>query len=99
MLRRIMTMAVRGYVGGPAKSWVFTSAAMLLWRQVAKATQKNEIIDLSRTKPGDKIIIEHLDITHKQQMKDAKRAKKSDRSSAKSARREARAARKLARRS
>ena len=99
MLRRLMTMAVRGYVRGPAKSWVFTSGAMLLWRQVSKATRRSEVIDLSNTRPGDKIVIEHLNITHKQQMKDAKRSKKDDKSSAKAAKQDRKAAKKLARQS
>lgn len=99
MLRRLLTLGVRSYVGGPAKSWVFTSAAAMLFRLITKATSKKEIIDLSNTKPGDRIVIEHLDITHKQQIKGQKRVKKSDKVLLKEAKREKKAAKKLARQS
>lgn len=78
MFRRLLTFAVRSYVRGPARSWIFTSGAMLLWRAVTRAGGKKEIIDLSRTKPGDRYVIEHLDITHKQQIKDLKRSRRAD---------------------
>ena len=78
MFRRILSLAVRSYVRGPARSWVFTSGAMLLLRSVRRVTQKSQVIDLSRSKPGDRFVIEHLDITHKQQIKDQKRTRKAD---------------------
>ncbi len=78
MFRRILSLAVRSYVRGPARSWIFTSGAMLLLRSIKRVTQKSEVIDLSRSKPGDRFVIEHLDVTHKQQMKDQKRARKAD---------------------
>ncbi|MFT7598206.1 MAG: hypothetical protein ACI8TP_001127 [Acidimicrobiales bacterium] len=97
MFRKLLTLAVRGTVKGPAKSWVFTSAAAMLWGFVTKKASKKELIDLSKTRPGDKIIIEHLDITHKQQMKQLKRSKKDDKLLAEEAKRDRRAAKKLAR--
>ena len=78
MFRRILSLAVRSYVRGPARSWVFTSGAMLLLRAIKRVTRKSDVIDLSRSKPGDRFVIEHLDVTHKQQMKDQKRARKAD---------------------
>lgn len=99
MLRRLLSFGIRSYVGGPAKSWVFTSGLALLMGMISKATSKTEVIDLSSTKPGDRILIEHLDITHKQQIKDQKRTKKSDKVLLKNAKRQKKAAKKLARRS
>lgn len=99
MIRRLLVMGVRGYVGGPAKSWVFTTSALVLWRMLSRATAKNELIDLSDSKPGDRFTIRHLDITRKQQIKDLKRAKKADKATAKMVRRDQRAAKKLARQS
>ena len=97
MLRTLLTWGVRGTVGGPAKSWVFTSAAMLIWGLVTKQASKTQLVDLSNTRPGDRILIEHLDITRKQQMKDLKKAKKNDKALMKAEKRDRRAAKKLAR--
>lgn len=77
MFRRILTWAVRSFVRGPGKSWVFTSGALSLARFAKARTGRRQVIDLSRTKPGDKILIEHLPVTHKQQIKAEKVAKRS----------------------
>ncbi len=85
MLKRLITFGIQRSVNGPAKSWVFTSGAMLLMRLVSAQTGRREMIDLSNTKPGDKILIEHLPITHKQQIKEAKVAGKAEKKSVKAA--------------
>jgi hypothetical protein len=85
MLRRLLLWGVRSYVGGPARSWVFTSAAMLLFRLVRSTTGRREIVDLSSVKPGQKIVIEHLPISHRRQIRDFRRAKRADRRAAKRA--------------
>lgn len=79
MLRRLMVWGVRSYVGGPAKSWVFTSVALMGLRLIRKVTGRRELVELSSIKPGETIIIEHLDISHKQQMKQMKKAKRQSR--------------------
>ena len=83
MLTRIFKLAVGKGLGGPARSWIFTSGFMALFRFARNRTGRRELIDLSATKPGDKIVIEHLDITHKQQIKQIKAGKKSDKRTAK----------------
>ncbi len=85
MLQRLLTLGIQRAIGGPAKSWIFTSGAMALWRFVSSQTGRREIIDLSNTKPGDKILIEHLPITHKEQMKLEKVAAKDDKLAVKAA--------------
>ncbi len=94
MLKRLITFGVQRTVNGPAKSWVFTSGAMLLMRIVSGQTGRRETIDLSNTKPGDKILIEHLPITHGEQMKQFKRAAKDDAKAEKAAKASAKASRK-----
>ncbi len=76
MLKRAVTWAVRSYVGGPARSWVFSSVALGLIRLVTKTTGRREVVDLSSIKPGQKVVIEHLDISHKKQIKQIKKDKK-----------------------
>lgn len=78
MLTRLVKFGIRKGIGGPARSWIFTSGFMALFRFAKNRTGRREVLDLSATKPGDKIVIEHLDITHKQQIKQIKSEKKSD---------------------
>ncbi len=97
MLARLVTLGVRGLVNGPARSWVFTSGALALMRFVRARTGRRELIDLSSSKPGDKFVIEHLDITHQEQIKQMKAEKRADKRQAKAAKRAERAARRAAR--
>lgn len=76
MFVKLLTYAVRALVRGPGKSWVFTSGAMSLLKLVRKTKGRREVIDLSTSKPGDKFVIEHLDVTHKAQLRGEKVAKK-----------------------
>ena len=76
MLTKIVKFAIRRGINGPARSWIFTSGFMALFRFAKGKTGRREVIDLSSTKPGDRILIEHLDITHKQQIKQIKAEKK-----------------------
>lgn len=59
-------------------------------RMMKSVSTKDEVIDLSKTKPGDKILIEHLDVTHQQQLREAKAAKKANKRAMKAAKRSAR---------
>lgn len=97
MLSKVATFAVRRFINGPAKSWVFTSGAMMLMNVVKKQTGRRETLDLSSLKAGDKVVIEHLPITHKEQIKQFKRAAKDEKASAKVSRKSAKAAKKAGR--
>lgn len=72
MLTRLTKLAIGKALGGPARSWVFSSGFLALVRFAKRRTGRREVIDISATKPGDKIVIEHLDITHKEQIKQFK---------------------------
>lgn len=85
MFRRLLIWAVRSYIGGPAKSWVFTSGALMAVRFVRSVTGRRELIDLSSVKPGDSLTIEHLPISHKRQIKEIKQSKRQERKAAKRA--------------
>ncbi|MEM7322823.1 MAG: hypothetical protein AAF531_07040 [Actinomycetota bacterium] len=82
MFRRLLVWAVRSYIGGPARSWVFTSAALLAVRLVRSVTGSRELIDLSSVKPGDTLTIEHLPISHRRQIRDIRRSKRQERKAA-----------------
>lgn len=83
MLSKLVKLVIRKGIGGPARSWIFTSGFMALFRFARGKTGRRETLDLSATKPGDKIVIEHLDITHKQQIKQFKGEKKAEKRSVK----------------
>ncbi len=85
MFRRLVIWAMRSYVGGPAKSWVFTSAAVLALRLVRSVGGRRELIDLSSVKPGETMIVEHLPVSHKRQIKDMKKEKRQAKRAAKKA--------------
>lgn len=93
MFSRLLTFAVRSFVRGPGKSWLFTSGALGLVRFARNRMGRRQVIDLSSTKPGDRIVIEHLPVTHEEQIKAGKVAKRQRRQAQKS---DKRAAKRLA---
>lgn len=97
MFVRLFKYAIYKTVSGPGRSWMFTSAAMALFRFTRKQMGRRELIDVSKTEPGDKIVIEHLEISHKRQMKEfktSKVSKKDEAAQAKQLKKELRRARK-----
>lgn len=90
MFRKLLTWGVRGFIAGPGKSWVYTSGALMVLRALQSKTAKSDVVDVSRSKPGDMILIEHLDITHAEQIKEAKTEKKASKRAARDAKRLAR---------
>ncbi len=81
MLRRYVRFAFRGYVRG-VRYRFFRSSFGAPFRIVSLFSLKPEKVDLL-LKPGDRFVIEHLDVTQKQQDKDMKRARKADKRLAK----------------
>ncbi len=79
----VITWMVRAFVRGPAKSWIFTSAALSLFRFAKRRTGRQAVIDLSHVKPGDRILIEHLSVTHEEQLKQEKAARRSNKAALK----------------
>ncbi len=90
MFRKLLVWSVRRSFAGPGKPWLVSSGALMAMRMMKSVTTKSEVIDLSNSKPGDRIVIEHLDITHAQQIKAQKGAKKADKRASKDAKRLAR---------
>jgi len=90
MVNRLVIWVVRSYVGGPAKSWIFTSLALRLVKLARSAMGRRPLVDVSRIRPGETIVIEQLSISHEQQMKNMKQQR---RQAKRDAKREGRAAR------
>lgn len=99
MFLKIFTYGFRKTVGGPAGSWVFTSGILLLIRWSKRMIAPTEMVELTNLKPGDRYVIEHLSITHGEQMKLEKAAAKDAKVNAKSQKKALKAARKAAKRS
>ncbi len=99
MLSKLLKFGLGKTVLKPAQSWVFTSGIMLLYRWARRRTGRREMVELTNLKPGDRYMIESLHVTHGEQIKEAKRAKKSGKLNAKDQKKAIKAARKAAKRS
>jgi len=75
VLLRLFKYAIHKGINGPGRSWLFTSAAMTLFRFARNRMGRRGVTEQLATEPGDKIIIEHLDVSHKQQIKQFKKSK------------------------
>lgn len=84
MKKRIVQLLLSRYMNSPARSWLITSVVAALNWMIRRTVSRREVIDISSIKPGEIIIIEHLPVTHKQQMKEEKRSRRQRRRSSKS---------------
>jgi len=78
-MTRLISFLVRRYLGGPGRSWLFSSLALLGYRSVRSLVGRREVIDVGSIGKGSKIVIEHLPISHKSQIKAAKQERKAER--------------------
>lgn len=76
IIRTLLMWGVRSYVRGPAKSWLITSAAVLGLRFAQSAMNRVAMVEKTTIKPGDRFIIEHLEITHAEQITQHRRARR-----------------------
>ncbi len=67
------------------KTWFLSSGFFLFLKVVKSFTGRRGVVDASSTKPGEKLVIEHLTTTHGAQMKEEKKAKKASRKARKAA--------------
>lgn len=72
MLEKLLALAVRSYVKGPAKSWLYSSAAIVGLRAVRSATGRRPVVETVKLKPGKQYVIEQVSTTHKAQISSAK---------------------------
>jgi hypothetical protein len=73
MLQRLFVWAIRAYIRGPARSWVYTSLALLGLRTVRRITGRRPVTETLKVKPGQTVTIEQLGVSHRTQIKEEKR--------------------------
>ncbi len=89
MIRRLVRLVFRSQGSNQNSAWVLGSAALLIYDVLTSRTGRQELVDVSNIKPGETIIIQALDISHKDQIKQLKKERKA---AEKEAKRQARAA-------
>ena len=76
MWSRLFQLGLRAYTRSATRSWLITAVVTMLYRLAQKTMGRREVIDVSSIKPGEMIIIEHLPVTHKEQIKEEKRKRR-----------------------
>ena len=93
MLERIVLWAANRYVGGPARSWLYASAGIIVLRWMRTHLGRRRVVEMRPLRVGERIVIEQLPISHQRQIKELKAERRAER---KAARRAARSARREA---
>ena len=96
-MERLIRYGVRRFIGGPGRSWVVTSLAVLAFRFVRSTVGRREVVDVGGVARGQKIVIEHLAITHGEQLREEKQLKRAGKRTRKASRRAAKADKRAAR--
>ncbi len=76
MLQRLLVWMVRTYIRGPGRSWIYTSLALWLVRLVRRVTGRRPVVETLTVSPGQNLTIDHLQVTHRTQIRDEKRARR-----------------------
>ena len=87
MLQRIILWGVRSYIRGPGRSWLYTTLTLAGLRLVRRIAGRRPVTETLRVKPGDKVTVEHLEISHRRQIKQIKRQRRRERLAERRARR------------
>lgn len=84
MARLIRLVLFRSIGPGKALAYLF------LWRTAKRIIHSDDVTVTERLRPGQRILVEHLQITHKRQIAELKRQEKAERRARKAARKERR---------
>lgn len=76
MIQRLVAWAIQSYIRGPSRSWIYTSLALWAIRLIRRVTGRRPVTETLSVSPGQKVTIEALDVTHRRQIKDEKRARR-----------------------
>lgn len=82
-MARLAKYLLARYAGGPGKAAVYLALAGAASRRI----RRREVVLNQRLKPGERYVIEHLEISHKKQIKQLKREEREARSARRRARR------------
>lgn len=97
-MERLLRYAVNRYIGGPNRSWLYTSIAVLGYRFIRSTMTRKEIVEIGGVGRGQKLVIEHLPVTHAEQIKEEKKARKVERRQLKVEKRQLKTEKKVRRR-
>jgi hypothetical protein len=75
MMQRLLVWVIRSYVRGPGRSWIYTSMALLLFRVARRVTRRRPLVERLEVSSGDNLTIDQLEISHRSQIKQEKRAR------------------------
>jgi len=94
---RLLVWAIRRYAKRPGQAWVLTTVALIGMRAARSILGRRELIDVGRIKPGETVLIQNLEISHRQQMKTFKAEEKEAKRARKAAKRDESAQKRSAR--
>jgi hypothetical protein len=90
MVERLVLWAANRYVGGPARSWIYASVAIVVLRWMRSKLGRQRVVELRPLRVGERIVIEQLPISHQRQIKEQKSERRTERRAARRAARSAR---------
>ena len=76
MSKKLLFWLLRIYFGGKQKSWLIVSVVALMLRVGKSLFGRSESVDLSKVKPGQRLVIEHLSTTHKADIRKGRKPKR-----------------------
>jgi hypothetical protein len=76
MLRRFVVLALSRYLGSTAKALALLSAYTMGRRMVGKVVGRQPRVERLAVNVGDHIVIDHLPISHKRQIRQFKAARR-----------------------
>jgi hypothetical protein len=82
MLTRLLRLVLVRYAGGPARAALYLSAVSTARRLI----KPKPVIESLRVRPGEVYVVEHLGISHKDQIEQLKREEKEARRARRAAR-------------
>ena len=90
-MERFISWGVRRYIGGPGRSWVFATVALLGYRLVRSVVGRRPVSHVAPVAKGEKVVIEHLPVTHGEQIKAERSQARAEKAERRLARKQARA--------
>ncbi len=76
MIERLIRIAVVRWAGSPRNSWLYTSAALGLYRGLRRFMGRRAVVEQFSLVPGQTYVVESLEVTHKDQIKQIKQENK-----------------------
>ncbi len=78
-MERLIVWLVRRRFGGPARSWLLTSALIFGWRGFRRMLRPRPLVEQIPIGRGTHLTVDHLPITHKRQIRQFRRERRAAR--------------------